>query len=80
MLANEPLKCGAKRKFVVLKLGDVAKLAEWVQKDLEMILVEIEENRLAEGKSTDNEYLVINTDEPYAQEVIEILKKNGHWG
>lgn len=25
-------------------------------------------------------YLVINTDEPYADEVIEILKKHGHWG
>jgi len=26
-----------------------------------------------------NEYLVINTDEPYAEEIIEILKRNGHW-
>jgi hypothetical protein len=27
----------------------------------------------------ENTYLVINTDEPYADEIIEILKKNGHW-
>ena len=29
---------------------------------------------------SDNEYLIINTDEPYALEIVEILKKNGHWG
>ena len=32
-----------------------------------------------EGKK-ENTYLVINTDEPYADEVIAILKRHGHWG
>jgi chemotaxis regulatin CheY-phosphate phosphatase CheZ len=27
----------------------------------------------------DKRYIVINTDEPYAEEVIEIMKKHGHW-
>lgn len=27
-----------------------------------------------------HEYIVINMDEPYADEVIEIMKRNGHWG
>lgn len=29
---------------------------------------------------TPNTYIVINTDEPYANEIIEIMKKHGHWG
>lgn len=52
-LSDEYLKCGAKKKFIVLK---------------------------ADGTPTDHEYLVINTDEPYIQDIIEIMKKNGQWG
>lgn len=33
-----------------------------------------------EARKKQNKYLVINTDEPYADEVIEIMKRNGHWG
>lgn len=41
--------------------------------------IQIFESRQVEGKK-DNKYLVVNTDEPYADEVIEILKRHGHWG
>lgn len=27
-----------------------------------------------------NTYLAINTDEPYAEQIIEIMKQHGHWG
>ena len=38
-------------------------------------------NRIVATRKTDSpKYLVINTDEPYADEVITILKRNGHWG
>jgi len=32
------------------------------------------------GKITPATYLVINTDEPYADEIIEIMKRYVHWG
>jgi hypothetical protein len=35
---------------------------------------------LRDKKNTNKTYLVINTDEPYADEVIEIMKRHGHWG
>lgn len=41
---------------------------------------EIEILRERAGKDVAPEYLVINTDEPYAPEIIEILKRNDHWG
>jgi hypothetical protein len=40
----------------------------------------IRAGREKDGKNPNNKYLVINVDEPYADEVIEILKRNGHWG
>lgn len=36
--------------------------------------------RKMSGKPTDNSYVVVNTDEPYVDNIIEIMKKNGHWG
>jgi len=32
------------------------------------------------GKYDTPKYIVINTDEPYSGEIVNILKKNGHWG
>lgn len=75
------LKCGAQDKFIVFKREDAANFLTRVQRDiLSRLLKAIASGRLRKGKKTDNEYLVINTDEPYAPEIIEILKRNGHWG
>lgn len=75
------LKCGGRDKFIVIKREDAANFLDRVQRDiLSRILKAIASSRLRKGKKTDNEYLVINTDEPYAPEIIEILKRNGHWG
>lgn len=69
----ESLRCGGRRKFMVLKIADI---------NANLNSDEIEELcKLANkvfGKKN-HEYLVINTDEPYAPDVIEILKHNGHW-
>jgi hypothetical protein len=76
------LKNGAKRKFIVIKIDDMVKHVNSVFK-LAMIdndLKDIQAGRKSEGKEPCPEYLVINTDEPYANEIIEILKRNGHWG
>lgn len=32
------------------------------------------------GGNNEKTYIVINTDEPYADEIIEIMKRYGHWG
>ena len=76
------LKNGAKRKFIVIKIEDLIKHVNSVFKlaMLDNDLKDIQAGRKAAGKEPCPEYLVINTDEPYAEEIIEIMKRNGHWG
>lgn len=67
-------------KFTVLKNEDIEKHLTEVQKnDLVSIIETIANGRIGEGKHRSNTYIVINTDEPYVQEIIEIMKRNGHW-
>ncbi|MDF2615434.1 MAG: hypothetical protein K0Q47_89 [Sedimentibacter sp.] len=82
MLENLLFRNGSKRKFVVLKIADLLKYINSPFKlaMLENDMLDIVEGRKKDGKNPENEYIIINTDEPYANEVIEILKKNGHWG
>jgi hypothetical protein len=76
------MKCGGLRKFIVIKIEDFVKYVNsgikgaLLQNDLE----DIQAGRKRDGKEPCPEYIVINTDESYAQEVIEIMKKHGHWG
>lgn len=44
--------------------------------ELSKVLKSIEEGRQKDGKKPFNNYLVINQDEPYIEEVFEVLKKN----
>lgn len=68
-------------KFLVLKNEDIRVHLSAKEKDILGNLIEkVCDGRHKEGKSWSNQYLVINTDEPYAEEIVEILKKNGHWG
>jgi len=67
-------------KYWVLKLDEL--LAVCTQPELqkfETIVDRILHKRAAEGKPPVNSYIVINTDEVYADEVKEILKRHGHW-
>lgn len=41
---------------------------------------DIERGREVEGKSAWNQYIIVNIDEPFTDEVIDILKKNNKWG
>jgi hypothetical protein len=71
---------GMKMKYLVLKHDDVNRyLGAGSKIELATASTTIQQSRMIEGKS-DNDYLVINTDEPYADEVIEIMKRHGHWG
>lgn len=80
MIGDDKLKNGGKRKFIVLNCWDATKyLSDEQKKNLEDICNTINTGR-GFDKKPENEYMVINNDEPYAPEVVEILKKNGHWG
>ncbi|MED1904967.1 hypothetical protein [Cytobacillus firmus] len=71
---------GMKMKFTVLKNDDINRyLDEKAKIELSASTAAIQQLRAIEGKKV-NTYLVINTDEPYADEVIEIMKRHGHWG
>lgn len=72
------LKCGGIHKFRVLKEDDIKLLNSFSRDILSDICEEIQVIRRNNGKSVDNEYLVINTDEPYTSKVIEIMKEYGH--
>ena len=64
-------------KFVVLKVEDVLKAtsaSEGVV--LEGITRKIESLRKKEGRNSDPKYYVVNQDEPYAEEVLNVIKKH----
>lgn len=67
------------QKYFVVKVDDVNRyLSPEGKKALYRCLDSILDSRSLDGKK-DNDYLVINTDEPYAGEVAEIMKKHGHY-
>lgn len=66
-------------KFAVAKISDIDMLLD--EENMQKfygLLNQISEERNAIGKP-DNHYIVVNLDEPYAGDVIEIMKRNGHW-
>lgn len=67
-------------KFIVIKWEDVRNYLTAEQLDhLHIILKSIRHGRKQEGKTASQSHLVINTDEAYANEVIDIMKRHGHW-
>jgi len=67
-------------KYVVIKQDDLYKHAsEQDRIDLARILKNIRISRYKFNKNTGNKYLIINVDVDYADEVVDILKKNNHW-
>lgn len=72
---------GMQIKFTMFKNEDIEKYTGNLTKEvLKKTGALIASGRERDGKNPNNTYLVINTDEPYANEIVEILKKNGHWG
>lgn len=79
------VKKGFKRRFTIINEADVNKYLTTAQRDvlndtLNLAFHEIELGRQLEGKKPFNNYIVINLDEPYVDEIIEIMKRHGHWG
>ncbi|PTY93058.1 hypothetical protein [Heyndrickxia sporothermodurans] len=72
---------GMRNKFTVVKNDDLEKYLHPEMKSAFLNIAEkVELNKCIEENKKPHTYLVINTDEPYADEVIEIMKKHGHWG
>jgi len=67
-------------KYIVIKQEDMTKHAsEQDRIDLSRILKNIRISRVKFNKKPSNQYLVVNIDEDYAGEVIDILRQNNHW-
>ncbi len=61
-------------KFTVLKIEDIEKYLSFVEKELLGTLIDnIQIGREKDGKSASNTYYVVNTDEPYAEEVLRLI-------
>lgn len=62
-------------KYLVLKWDDINQLLNQTQREpLMWAISQINYGRQVEGKSIDNEYLVVNKDEPYADKVQALIE------
>lgn len=78
---KEFLQGGDFDKFIVLHSEDLRNyFSDSGIYNMKNKLEYIENMRESEGKSINNQYLVVNINESYAPEIVEILKRNGHWG
>lgn len=66
-------------KHVVLKLDDLKRINKSVVAGLDDIISEIKDLRLKEQRDPSPQYIVINTDEPFINDVITVLKENDRW-
>jgi len=82
---NGTIKEGFERRYTILNERDYQKYVhEELKEKFELIFGEvldtIEQGRVKDGKHPFNNYVVINLDEPYIDEIVEIMKRHGHWG
>lgn len=67
---------GMENKHIVIKREDIEVfLPKLSQELLNTILGELSHNRTRAGKNS-NEYLVVNLDESYAENIADIIKEN----
>ncbi|MBK4212578.1 hypothetical protein EGI07_10130 [Bacillus pumilus] len=71
-------------KYSILSVRDVSKyvprdLLTKFSEHLAEVEIHIEEGRIKDGKKPSNNYVIINQDEPYIHEIIDVMKRNGHW-
>lgn len=71
----------ARRKYIVVDIADFIKYIRvpikyaLLQNDLD----DIRAGREADGRPPLPEYIVVEADKPWAEEVIEVLKRYGAW-
>lgn len=74
---------GRDRRYTVLNERDIAKYGgteqvEKMNEAIDDVLVNVEAGRMKDGKKPYNSYIIINVDEPYIDEIIEVMKRHGH--
>ena len=88
LLTEDPfkgtIKEGCECKYTIINLKDLEKyVGIGAQQDLAVILDHVQGNiehgREEDGKNPFNNYIVINIDEPYINDVVAVLESNGHW-
>jgi hypothetical protein len=68
-------------KYMVIKYEDAQVHLSVEEKSLlAKMFTKVAEGRKYQGKKLTNTYVVVNTDEPYIADVVDVLKRNGHWG
>lgn len=88
LLAEDPfkgtIKEGCECKYTIINLKDLEKYIDaFAQQDLAVILDHvlgnIKHGREKDGKQPFNNYIVVNIDEPYINDIIAVLEVNDHW-
>lgn len=66
-----------KNKFLVVKTEDINKhLSKSERKALVDALLTIRNGRILDGKKPENEYWIVNQDEPYADKILQTILEN----
>ncbi|MEY9980095.1 hypothetical protein [Lysinibacillus sp. RC79] len=78
------IKEGCERKYTIINDRDVAKYVDsFTQNELAIALdnvcSQIEHGRESDGKVAFNNYIVVNVDEPYINDIVAVLENNEHW-
>lgn len=78
------IKEGCECKYTIINLKDLEKyIGIGAKQDLAVILDHVQGNiehgREEDGKKPFNNYIVINIDEPYINDIVAVLEDNGHW-
>lgn len=74
---------GRERRYTILNERDLKKYCNKEQLSnfndvLDDVLTTVQIGREDDGKHPFNSYIVINVDEPYIHEIIEVMKRHGH--
>ena len=65
-------------KYIVIKNEDVDRYCTpWYRKVFGWLAKRVSSGRIKDGKAAQNQYLVINLDEPCVKDVVMLLKSSG---
>lgn len=78
------IKEGCERKYTIINERDVDKYVDpFTQNELvvalDSVCSQIEHGRERDGKAAFNNYIVVNVDEPYINDIVAVLENNDHW-
>lgn len=78
------IKEGCERKYTIINERDVEKYVDPFTRNelaiaLDNVCSQIEHGRESNGKVAFNNYIVVNVDEPYINDIVAVLEANGHW-